>query len=47
MNNEEIIGSFYKQERIKYGSDVYEIKKTLKERKGELFVKWRRHQKPS
>lgn len=47
MNNEEIIGSFYEQEMVKYNSDVYEIEKILNERKGKLLVKWRGYQKPS
>ena len=46
-NNEEIIGSFYKQEMVKYDSYVYEIGKILKERKGKLIVKWKGYQKIS
>ena len=40
-NIEEIIGSFYEQEMVKYDSDVYEIEKVLKEKKGKIYVKWK------
>ena len=46
-NNEEIIGSFYEQEMVKYDSDVYEIEKVLKEKKGKIFVKWKGYNDPS
>jgi len=41
MNGEEITGSFYEQEMVKYDSEVYEIEKVLQKRKGKLLVKWK------
>lgn len=47
INQEEIIGSFYKDEMVKYDSDVYEVEKILKKQKGKLLVKWKGYDKPS
>ena len=41
MNKEEIIGSFYEQEMVKYDSDVFEIEKVITKKKGKLLVKWK------
>ena len=32
---------------VKYDSDVYEIEKVLKEKKGKIFVKWKGYNDPS
>lgn len=47
MSNEEIIGSFYEPEMVKYNTDMYEIEKVLKENKGKLLVKWKGYETPS
>lgn len=47
MNNEEIKGSFYEQEMVKYNTHLFEIEKILKDVKGKLLVKWKGYEKPS
>jgi len=41
MNNEEIIGSLYEQEMVRYESELYEVEKILKRNKGKVLVKWK------
>lgn len=41
MSNEEIIGSFYEQEMVKYESELFEVEKILKRNKGRILVKWK------
>ena len=46
MDGEDIIGSFYETEIVKYGEeDVFEIEKVLKETKNKLYVKWKGYKK--
>lgn len=41
MSNEEIIGSFYEQEMVKYENELFEIEKILKRNKNKILVKWK------
>lgn len=47
MDGEEVYGSFYEAEMVKYDSEIYEIEKVLKKSKGKLLVKWKGYDKPS
>lgn len=47
MDGEEIVGSFYEAEMVKYNEDLYEIEKILKENKGKLLVKWKGYEEPT
>ena len=47
LNNEDIIGSFYEPEMVKYDSETYEIEYIVKKRKGKLLVKWKGYETPS
>lgn len=47
INDEDIIGSFYEQEMVKYESELFEIEKILKINKGKMLVKWKGYEHPS
>ncbi|CAF4769754.1 unnamed protein product, partial [Rotaria magnacalcarata] len=47
MDGEEVQGSFYEQEMVKYDNEFYEIEKILKLNKNKMLVKWKGYETPS
>ena len=47
MDGEEVQGSFYEQEMVKYDNEFYEIEKILKSNKNKMLVKWKGYETPS
>ena len=47
LNNEDIIGTFYEKELVKYDHEMYEIEEVIKKLKGKVLVKWKGYKEPS
>jgi transposase InsO family protein len=47
LDDEEVIGSFYEEEMVKYDNDIFEVEKIIRKNKGKLLVKWKGYDVPS
>ena len=47
MDDENIKGTFYVQELVKYENNSYEIDKIIRREKNRLLVKWKGYSEPS
>ena len=43
LKGEEIVGTFYKKELQKANQKEFRVKKAIKRKDDELYVKWKRH----